>query len=53
MPTGHARLAAIDLPDFGMPEASPDLPASIYPRRLEALVVARGGAAAAFPPHRA
>ncbi len=37
MPTAHARLARIELPDFGMPDASPDLPASLYPRRLAAL----------------
>ncbi len=37
MPTARARLARIDLPDFGMPDASPDLPSSIYPRRLAAL----------------
>jgi len=37
MPTGHARLAHIELPDFGMPTVSPELPASVYPRRLAAL----------------
>ncbi|HLO36529.1 MAG TPA: aminopeptidase P family N-terminal domain-containing protein, partial [Candidatus Deferrimicrobium sp.] len=45
IPTARARLARIDLPDFGMPDASPDLPASIYPRRLAGLrerAVARG-----------
>jgi hypothetical protein len=33
----NARLAAIDLPDFGMPEARPELPASLYAARLERL----------------
>ncbi len=45
MPTSHARLAPIDLPDFGMPDASPELPASLYPRRLagmRARAAARG-----------
>jgi Xaa-Pro aminopeptidase len=32
-----ARLAEIDLPDFGMPGRSPDLPPSIYADRLERL----------------
>ena len=32
-----ARLAAIDLPDFGLPEVRPELPAAIYPERLERL----------------
>jgi hypothetical protein len=35
--TRHARLATIGLPDFGMPETIPELPASLYPRRLAAL----------------
>jgi hypothetical protein len=34
---GTARLARIDLPDFGMPEVEPELPASIYPERLARL----------------
>ena len=33
--TRTARLAAIDLPDFGMPAGSPELPPSIYAARLE------------------
>jgi hypothetical protein len=37
MPTRHARLAAIGLPDIGMPETMPELPASLYPPRLAAL----------------
>ncbi|MEO8229993.1 MAG: hypothetical protein ABI628_09570 [Chloroflexota bacterium] len=32
-----ARLAEIDLPDFGMPEAMPEVPAAAYQARLEAL----------------
>ena len=32
-----ARLAAIDLPDFGMPDEAPELPASLYADRLERL----------------
>jgi peptidase M24-like protein len=32
-----ARLAEIDLPDFGMPEAMPEIPAAAYRARLEAL----------------
>ena len=36
-PTRTARLAEVDLPDFGMPSVSPDLPASIYAVRLERL----------------
>jgi hypothetical protein len=32
-----SRLAEIDLPDFGMPDSSPDLPPSIYAARLECL----------------
>jgi hypothetical protein len=35
--TTRARLARIDLPDFGMPDASPELPRAIYPTRLAAL----------------
>ena len=35
MPT--ARLARIDLPEFGMPEASPDLPDAIYASRIARL----------------
>ncbi len=34
---GTARLARIDLPDFGMPEVEPELPASLYPERLARL----------------
>src|SRR4029079_9836382 len=37
MPTRHARLATIGLPDIGMPETMPELPASLYPPRLAAL----------------
>ena len=39
MTTGssQARLAAIDLPDFGMPDSSPELQPSLYSRRMEAL----------------
>jgi hypothetical protein len=33
----RAELATIDLPDFGMPDARPDLPASLYPARLARL----------------
>jgi Xaa-Pro aminopeptidase len=33
----RARLAAIDLPDFGMPAEAPELPASLYATRLERL----------------
>ena len=36
-PTRTARLAEVDLPDFGMPDASPELPASIHAARLERL----------------
>jgi hypothetical protein len=32
-----ARLAAISLPDFGMPDVRPELPASLYPDRLDRL----------------
>ncbi len=32
-----ARLAAIDLPDFGMPDATPQMPAGMYAARLERL----------------
>jgi hypothetical protein len=35
--TTRARLAQIDLPDFGMPDASPELPQSLYRTRLVAL----------------
>jgi Xaa-Pro aminopeptidase len=35
MPT--ARLARIDLPEFGMPESSPELPDAIYPPRIARL----------------
>jgi len=33
----HARLAEVELPDFGMPAERPELPASLYPERLERL----------------
>lgn len=33
----RARLAPLDLPDFGMPDASPELPPSLYRTRLAAL----------------
>ena len=36
-PVTTARLAAIDLPDFGMPDEAPELPASLYVDRLERL----------------
>ncbi|MFL5774728.1 MAG: M24 family metallopeptidase [Chloroflexota bacterium] len=32
-----ARLADVDLPDFGMPAASPELPPALYPSRLDRL----------------
>jgi hypothetical protein len=32
-----ARLARIELPDFGMPETSPELPDAIYPARIDRL----------------
>jgi Xaa-Pro aminopeptidase len=31
------RLATVDLPDFGMPDAMPEIPADLYARRLERL----------------
>jgi hypothetical protein len=34
---GRARLVEVDLPDFGMPSVVPELPAAIYPDRLERL----------------
>ena len=37
MPLPAARLADIDLPDFGRPAAAPDLPASLYAARLARL----------------
>lgn len=43
--TRTARLATIDLPDFGMPDAAPELPPSLYAARLERLrerMAARG-----------
>ncbi len=43
--TRTARLATIDLPDFGMPDAAPELPPSLYAGRLERLrerMAARG-----------
>jgi creatinase/prolidase-like protein len=36
-PLRSARLAEVDLPEFGVPEASPDVPPRIYPARLERL----------------
>jgi len=44
-PTRTARLADVDLPDFGMPSASPELPPALYAARLERLRerMARGG----------
>jgi Xaa-Pro aminopeptidase len=33
----QARLAEIDLPDFGMPDGQPELPASLYPTRVARL----------------
>ena len=36
-PTRTARLAEVDLPDFGMPDTSPELPPSLYAARLERL----------------
>jgi hypothetical protein len=44
-PARLARLAEVDLPDFGMPDASPELPPTLYARRLERLrerMAARG-----------
>jgi Xaa-Pro aminopeptidase len=40
MATGHAtgaRLAQVSLPDFGMPEAEPEIPASVYRARMARL----------------
>ena len=38
LPARTARLAEVDLPDFGMPDASPELPAvDATPTRLERL----------------
>ena len=39
-----ARLAEIDLPDFGMPDEAPELPASLYADRLERLRERMAGA---------
>jgi hypothetical protein len=36
-PTRTARLAEVDLPDFGMPDASPELAPELYAGRLERL----------------
>jgi Xaa-Pro aminopeptidase len=36
-PTRTARLAEVDLPDFGMPASSPDLPPQLYAARVERL----------------
>ena len=33
----RARLAPVDLPDFGLPEERPELPPEVYARRLERL----------------
>jgi hypothetical protein len=33
----QARLAEIDLPDFGMPDGRPELPATLYPARVARL----------------
>jgi len=33
----RARLAPLELPEFGLPDERPELPASIYPERLERL----------------
>jgi Xaa-Pro aminopeptidase len=38
-----ARLAAIDLPDFGMPDAEPEIPSGTYASRLERLRSAADG----------
>jgi Xaa-Pro aminopeptidase len=35
--TGRARLAPVELPDFGMPEGEPAIPASVYAGRLARL----------------
>ena len=43
-PVTAARLAAIDLPDFGMPDEAPELPASLYADRLERLRERMAGA---------
>jgi hypothetical protein len=36
-PVTGARLAEVDLPDFGMPEVVPEIPAAFYADRLERL----------------
>ncbi|MFH0751642.1 MAG: hypothetical protein V2B17_07380, partial [Chloroflexota bacterium] len=33
----RARLATIDLPDFGMPEVRPEIPAPLHAARIERL----------------
>ena len=33
----RARLSSIDLPDFGMPDVRPEVPASLYPARVDRL----------------
>ena len=38
----QARLAQIELPEFGMPDGSPELPDAIYPTRIERLSSAAG-----------
>jgi hypothetical protein len=38
-----ARLTEIDLPDFGLPESMPEIPAAAYQARLEALRERAGG----------
>jgi hypothetical protein len=35
--TSSAHLASVDLPDFGRPATTPELPAARYAERLEAL----------------
>ncbi|HET7141813.1 MAG TPA: hypothetical protein VFJ03_04960 [Candidatus Limnocylindria bacterium] len=37
MNAGRARLAEVSLPDFGLPDAMPELPAELYARRLARL----------------
>jgi hypothetical protein len=37
MTTPNARLAEIELPDFGMPDAQPELPPALYADRVERL----------------
>ena len=35
--TGRARLARVELPDFGVPEREPQIPAAVYAGRLARL----------------